>query len=190
MKKVVLLFTAFLLTVSVFAQYRNVTLPEKPKQPGYRDYDNQQSGFWCAIEGEGASSVMASSRNMQFAALSFTGGYRLSQYLRLGAGLGCRYYVNNANVRNTDNKFGIPIYANARGNFISASDRDGVPFWSLNISGITHEGFFASPTIGYSFGGLRNNFLVGITYCITSFKNSSKTNMGYSYFGIKLGYEF
>ena len=190
MKKLLLSLMLFVSAVTINAQYRDVKLPDAPKQTNYRNYEMEDKGFWCAVEAEGASSVMAHETNMQYANLSWTGGYRLSEFLRFGAGLGVRYYVNNADVRDTDNKFGIPIFANVRGNFISAYDRDGVPFWSLNVGGITNEGFFASPTIGYSFGGLRNNFQIGISYTITSFKNCNKTDMTYSYFGLKLGYEF
>lgn len=189
MKKL-LLIMLFMPAVTANAQYRDVKLPDAPKKINYRDYEMQDKGFWCAVEAEGASSIMVHEPNMQYANLSWTGGYRLNDFFRFGAGLGVRYYVNNADVRDTDNKFGIPIFANVRGNFISAYDRDGVPFWSLNVGGITNEGFFASPTFGYSFGGLRNNFQIGISYTITSFKNCNKTNMAYSYFGLKLGYEF
>lgn len=190
MKKLFLFILFIGATMCANAQYRDVKLPDAPKQKNYRDYSSQDKGFWCAIEAEGASSVMAHETNMQYANMSWTGGYRISEFLRFGAGLGVRYYAHNADVRDTDNKFGIPIFANIRGNFISAYDRDGVPFWSLNVGGITHEGFFASPTFGYSFGGLRNNFQIGISYTITSFKNCNKTDMNYSYLGLKLGYEF
>lgn len=190
LKRCLLFLVMLAMVTSVSAQYRDVKLPEKTKQQNYRDYDDENNGFWCAIDVEGASSVMVNSRNMQFANLAWTGGYRLNEYLRVGAGLGVRYYMNNADVRDTDNKFGIPIFANLRGNFVSAYERDGVPFWSVNIGGITNEGFFASPTFGYSFGGLRNNFQVGISYTITSFKNYKKTDTAYSYFGVKVGYEF
>lgn len=190
MKRVLLSMLVLLTALAVNAQYRDVKLPDAPRQSNYRDYSSEDKGFWFAVEAESGSSVMVHEPNMQYVNASWTGGYRLSEYLRIGAGLGVRYYVNNADVRNTDNKFGIPIFANARGNFISAYDRDGVPFWSLNIGGITNEGFFASPTFGYSFGGMRNNFQIGISYTITSFKNSNKTNMAYSYLGLKLGYEF
>lgn len=190
MKRIALFIVMLSALVSANAQYRDVTLPDKAQQKGYRDYNSKDNGFWCAIELDGGSSIMVHSPNMQYAGLSFTGGYRVNEYLRIGAGLGGRIYVNNADVRDTDNKFGIPIFANVRGNFISAYDRDGVPFWSLNIGGITNEGFFASPTIGYSFGGLRNNFQIGLNYTITSFKDCTKTDMAYSYFGLKIGYEF
>lgn len=190
MKKFLITLLLFTATLSVSAQYREVKLPDKPKHSNYKNYEKEDKGFWCAVEAEGGSSVMVHSTNMQYINISFTGGYRLSEFFRFGVGLGGRMYVNNADVRDTDNKFGIPIFANVRGNFISAYDRDGVPCWSLNIGGITNDGFFASPTVGYSFGGLRNNFLIGVNYTITSFRNSNKTDVTYSYFGLKVGYEF
>ncbi len=190
MKKLLLSFLFLFLAAIVNAQYRDVRLPSVPKQHSYIDYDMVDRGFWYAVDLEGASSVMSQSPNMQYANLSFTGGFRFSEFLRLGAGVGVRYYVNNADVRDTSDKFGIPIFANVRGNLLPAYEREGVPFWSLNIGGITNEGFFASPTIGYSFGGLRNNFQLGICYTITSFRNCNKNDIAYSYFGLKLGYEF
>lgn len=99
-------------------------------------------------------------------------------------------YVHNAQVRDTDNKFGVPIFANARGNFMATYDRDGVPFWSVNIGGMTNEGFFVNPTVGYSFGGLRNNFQIGLSYSLNCFRDYTKKNTAYSYVGLKLGYEF
>lgn len=190
MKNVVLLIIAFFMSLTVNAQYRDVKLPQAPKQTKYRNYDLIDKGAWFAVEAEGGSSIMGENKNMQYASLAFTSGYRISEFLRLGAGLGVRYYFNNGSVRGTSNKFGVPIFANARGNMLSAYDRDGVPFWSLNVGGITKEGFFLNPTIGYSFGGWRNNFLIGISYTLTTFKNESQKSMAYSYFGLKLGYEF
>ena len=190
MKRFFYILLLLSVTISVSAQYRNVKLPEKPLLTKYKNYEKEDKGFWCAIETEGGSSVMVHSTNMQYVNISFIGGYRLSEYFRFGLGLGGRMYVNNADVKDTDNKFGIPLFANVRGNFISAYERDGVPCWSFNIGGITNDGFFASPTVGYSFGGLRNNFLIGINYTITTFRNSDKDNVAYSYFGLKLGYEF
>lgn len=190
MKRILLSFLAAVLSTGMYAQYRDVKLPEKPNKPGYRDYTNQESGFWFAIEAEGGTSVMEKKKNMQYANLTFTGGYRINEFLRVGAGFGGRAYVNNAEIRNTDRKFCMPLFANVRGNIISAYDRDGVPFWSLNVGGITDDGFFFSPTLGYSFGGLRNNFQIGISYTLSSFKDCSNKDASYSYFGLKLGYEF
>lgn len=179
----------FMLTLPMYAQYREVNLPQKPEHLNYKDVIAEDKGFWCASETEGGSSIMETKTNMQFINLSFTGGYRFNEFLRIGVGLGGRMYVNNAYVRNTDSKFGIPIFANLRGNFISAYDRDGVPFWSINLGGITREGLFLNPAIGYSFGGTRNTFFIGLSYTLTRFKDFTKSQQNYSYFGLKLGYE-
>lgn len=178
------------MAIPSFAQYREVRTLQQPKETNYRDYTSQEQGFWYAVEAEGGSSIMDHKTNMQYVNLTFTGGYRINEYLRVGAGFGGRMYVNNASVRNSNSKFGIPIFANIRGNIISAKDRDGVPFWSVNVGGITNDGAFFSPTIGYSFGGLRNNFQVGVSYTLSNLKDNTGVRQNYSYFGLKLGYEF
>lgn len=190
MRKIIILSLLCMIAIAGYSQYREVRLPKKPKATGYINYDIQETGFWYALESEVGSSVMEHSTNMQFVAATFTGGYRINEFLRLGAGFGARVYVNNSNIRNKDSKFGLPIYANARGNIISAVDRDGVPYWSFNIGGITNDGFYLSPTIGYSFGGIRNKFLLGLSYSLTNFKTSEEIKRTYSYLSIKLGYEF
>lgn len=178
------------MAIPSFAQYLEVRTLQQPKETNYRDYTSQEQGFWYAVEAEGGSSIMEHKTNMQYVNLTFTGGYRINEYLRVGAGFGGRMYVNNASVRNSNSKFGIPIFANIRGNIISAKDRDGVPFWSVNVGGITNDGAFFSPTIGYSFGGLRNNFQVGVSYTLSNLKDNTGVRQNYSYFGLKLGYEF
>ena len=191
MRKTLFMMILFSLSVSIssYAQYRQVNLPEKPNKPAYKDMTTENKGFWCAFETEAGSSIMEFKPNMQFIGLTATGGYRINEYLRLGIGFGGRIYVHNAEIRNTRSKFSMPIYANARGNLISAYDRDGVPFWSINIGGITKEGLYMNPSIGYSFGGLRNNFHVGLSYTLSKFKDSTKLNQTYSYLGLKIGYE-
>lgn len=179
-----------ILAMPVCAQYRDVKLPEKPNNSGYRDYQSQESGFWCSFEADGGSSIMEGRRNMQYADVTFSGGYRLNEYLRLGVGFGGRMYVNNAKVRQTDSKFGVPVFAAARGNFISAYDRDGVPFWSVRLGGIIKEGIYFSPSVGYSFGGIRNNFQVGIAYDLINPKDFTGDRRIYSGFSLRLGYEF
>ena len=191
MRKTIFMMILFSLSVFIpsYAQYRQVNLPEKPNKPAYKDLTTEDKGFWCAFETEAGSSIMEFKPNMQFVALTITGGYRISEYLRLGVGFGGRMYVHNADIRDTQSKFGIPVYANARGNFISTYDRDGVPFWSINIGGITKEGIYLNPTIGYSFGGLRNNFYLGLSYTLSQFKDCTKKDQTYSSIGLKIGYE-
>lgn len=177
-------------TMSASAQYRDVKLPEKPHQSGYKNYTSEDKGFWCAFELDGGSSIMDVKTNIPYVNLTFTGGYRISEFFRFGAGFGGRMYLKNEDIKEHDSKFAVPIFANARGNFMSAYDRDGVPFWSLNVGGIPSEGFLLNPTIGYSFGGMRNNFLIGVSYTLATFKDCLQNNQAYSYFGLKIGYEF
>lgn len=82
-----------LLALPSFGQYRDVRIPEQPKGSNYRDYTSQEKGFWCAIETEGGSSIMEHKTNMQYVNLTFTGGYRINEFLRLGVGFGGRMYV-------------------------------------------------------------------------------------------------
>lgn len=190
MKKLGILFILALVCSINSAQYRDVKLPQAPKRPAYKDFSQEATHFWFAIDLDGGSTVMAVQPNMQFVNLNYTMGYRFSEYIRVGVGLGARCYVHNADVRGTDSRWGIPVFLNARGNFISTVDRDGVPYWSMNVGGITNEGVYVSPTIGYSFGGIRNNFQIGITYTLTSFNNFMSENKVYSAFGLRLGYEY
>ena len=63
-----------MVALSISAQYRDVKMPEAPKKSNYRNYGMENSGFWCAVDAEGGSSIMVNSKNMQYTALSFTGG--------------------------------------------------------------------------------------------------------------------
>lgn len=189
MKNICLFCLFVLAATSLLAQYRQVTLPEKPHQKGYQNYLSKDQGFWFSFEAEGASSMMENKDNLQVAGLTFTGGYRVCEYLRIGLGFGGRYYFHNGEVRGTSSKLAMPLFVNARGNIISANERDGVPFWSVNIGTVTKEGLYFNPTFGYSFGGLRNNFLVGISYTLSSF-TQYKPHRNYHFIGVKIGYEF
>lgn len=190
MRKIFLIMLTALITMPAFAQHRDVKMPEKPKQEGYRDYTSQQEGFWYSFETEGGSTIMEHRKNMQFADVTFTGGYRFNEYLRVGVGFGGRMYVNNSDTRDKDSKFGVPVFGNVRGNFISAQERDGVPFWSVRAGGIVGEGVYFSPSVGYSFGGIRNNFQVSLAYTLTKPKDYTGDKRFYSSFGLRLGYEF
>ena len=66
MKKLWLIILALSLTMSVSAQYRDVKLPEKPKQRPYEDIERQDAGVWFAIELDGGSSIMSEKTNTQY----------------------------------------------------------------------------------------------------------------------------
>lgn len=190
MKHYLLLALVVSFCTNAFSQYRQITLPEKPIRTEYKDHGSQDKGFWCAVDIDGGSSLMYGKTNLQYTNLLFTGGYRINEYLRIGGSLGLRTYVNNNELRDSDSPLAFPLTVSARGNILSTLDREAVPFWSVNIGGVVGEGFMLNPTLGYSFGGLRHNFLVGLSYTLSNFIDSAQQSRTYSYLGVKVGYEF
>ncbi len=191
MKKTFILILLSLSAMTVDAQQRReVRLPDAPPKPNYKNYDMEDKGFWCAADIEAGSSTMFHHKNMQYTNVSATSGYRLNEYLRFGAGIGLRYYANNADIKENDDAIGFLYFGNVRGNMMASYDRDGVPFWSVNFGSISTEGAFISPTLGYSMGGLRHNIQVGLSYTLSTFTNHALKKVTYNNFGIKVGYEF
>lgn len=169
----------------------DVRLPEKPDRPQYVDYSEQERGFWCAVEVDAGSSVDIHEKNMQVAGGSFIGGYRFNEYIRVGLGLGGRCYVNNNDARRSETSlFTLPIFANARGNFVSQNSRDIVPYWSFSIGGIVWDGFFFSPTVGLRFGEQRDSWLLGLSYSFNTIKAYPDTKKEANFLMLKIGYEF
>ena len=79
--------TAVLLGFSLcsYGQNNNVTLPEKPNRNKYVDYSTKESGFWCAAQigaNYGDTALLAQ--------LDVIGGYRFSEFLRVGIGVSPR----------------------------------------------------------------------------------------------------
>lgn len=173
MKKISALLGILLLSSSssLWAQYNKVNLPEKPNRPQYVDHTQCEKGFWCAAEFEGGSTVMLNHCNMQSAQITYTAGYRFNEFLKIGAGVGSKYYVsNNDRRRGVANSWTFPIYANIRGNLISQVDRSMVPYWSVNIGSVINDGFFVSPSLGLRFGEQRNSWMLGVSYSYNQIK--------------------
>ena len=203
MIKKTLLSLLLLLTVGqVFAQ-RPVRLPERPtNRPAYRDHAELDNGFWCAVEANGGTSILFKDGvdDAQRAGLSFTGGYMVNEFLKLGLGIGGNCYVNNNDqLRNTSIKWTMPLFIDLRGNMLSQEVRNFVPYWSVDIGGAIRDGFFFSPTIGMKFGEKRDSWLLGLNYNIQQIKNWTKDNRNangqttpemVSFVSIKVGYEF
>ena len=94
-----------------------VRLPERPNRPQYVDHSELDNGFWCAIEGKVGSSIQFNANNAQRAGLTFTGGYMVNEYLKIGFGVGANYYFNhNDRLRDTNILWNVPIYFDIRGN--------------------------------------------------------------------------
>ena len=189
MKKTFLLLAMAMLTIGY--AYAQIHLPEKPKQHKYVDYTEHDNGFWYAIEGNAGSSLIFRHTNFQRVGLTFAGGYMVNEHLKLGLGLGGNYYVNNnRNARDTKNAFTMPIYFDIRGNMVSQTVRNFVPYWSFDIGGAVGDGFFMSPTVGMRFGQKRDSWLLGIAYTFNRIDNNPGYPKTVNSFALKFGYEF
>jgi hypothetical protein len=175
--------------LSVIAQ-NNIRLPERPKRPTYKSYITEDAGFWNAVELNGGTSLKIHHRKIQDVELMYTAGYRFNEFIRIGAGIAARYYVNNQNLRGTNIDWSCPIFVNARGNIISHVARSAVPYWSVNLGGVVRDGFYFSPTIGYRFGQERNAFLVGLSYDLEKLYVAPSKRTAENFIMVKIGYEF
>ena len=185
LKKITILFAAICIVSQLSAQVR---LPEKPTTYEHKEYQLNETGFWCAAEAGISTSLIIDGPNAQRTDISIIGGYRFNDFFRIGLGVGCNYYFNNNfALRGNHSAVTVPVFANFRGNFMSQRVREIVPFWSVNLGANVGDGMFVSPTIGARFGELRNAWLVGLNYTLADVKVYPKA---VSFIGIKLGYEF
>lgn len=191
MKKLWMMVFLSVSVLSVAYGQQGIRLPEQPNRSRYVDYRDCDRGFWCAVELEGGSSVFLDKTNLQAAALTYTGGYRFSEYLRVGVGFGGRYYFNNNSARRRDDsRFTLPLFADVRGNIISQASRDIVPYWNLKVGGIVWDGFFVSPTVGLRFGEQRNAWLLGLSYSFNTIRSYPGQGRETNFMLLRLGYEF
>ena len=193
------LAVAFTCVTALSAQTREVRMPNQPKgRPEYHSISQMEQGFWCAIEADLATSVMTQSRNMQSVGLQFVGGYRVSEFLRLGVGVGFRNYVNDNDVRYRDDAWAFPVFVNARGNISSQWFYHAVPFWSLSTGAAIRDGFFLQPNIGVRFGTQRNAATLQLGYRLQQMNTTYGLNDNALYnkndnvnmVALTLGYEF
>lgn len=181
-------------------------MPQAPRSH-YRDYTEAKKGFWAAVELGGGVSVDHDSSvdTTGPVDLTFTFGYRFSEFLQVGVGAGFRYYIENANARvycsggkYEDYGWAFPVYGNLRGVFISGQSRRVVPYWSVSVGHTFNDGFMASPTLGLRFGAQeRHHFLLGLGYTAQQTRLHDLVEGGVSRrFGclhllqLKLGYQF
>ena len=158
------------------------------------NYLQYQRGFFMAAEASGGYSLNIDRPNFGYAELDVVGGYRFSEYLRVGIGLGGRYYANNADARNTSSHWGLPLFLDLRGNFIPGEYRDVVPFWSADIGTTFPDGAMFRPSIGIRVGQERSAFILSVGYmgqCIRAYGGDGQADHPfYSFITMKLGYEF
>lgn len=173
----------------IHAQDRVIKMPETPAKT-HNIADEGGSQFWCAIEVDGGSTAMENKKNVAMVGATYTMGYRFSQYLKVGIGLGALYYPNSKNVRDTENHLAMPLFLNARGNILSDDTRRPVPFWSVNVGTSIPDGGFLSPSVGLRIGEKRNAFLISLGYTLRHLKSYRENISNYSGALLKLGYEF
>ncbi|MCM1107680.1 MAG: hypothetical protein NC388_01360 [Clostridium sp.] len=188
MKRIVLSVVSMMTLGTAVAQQREIRMPEDPVRR--INIAEEDRGYWCAIELGGGSTVMENMRNVAMAGLAFANGYRFSQYIKVGVGIGALYYPNNSNVRDTRNHLSMPLFVNARGNILSDNMRRVVPFWSVSAGTSIPDGGFLTPGLGLRIGEKRSAFLVGIHYTLRHLKSHAECTDNYSGAMLKLGYEF
>lgn len=187
-----LLSIAFLALAAVSnAQERVIKMPEAPKQSKYTEFSLKEKGYWWSADVSVGPSLTFHEKNLLTTGVSFVNGYRFDDYLRVGIGIGAQYHAaNNDAIRDTDIKWTMPIFLNARGNFISQEVREIVPFWSVDMGGVIRDGFLFTPSIGARIGEQRSAFLVSLGYSLRTIDAKEDHAKTRNYIVLKLGYEF
>lgn len=168
----------------------NVIKPEESSRRKYVDYENNETGYWWSAELSGGISAFYDKSNFGLTQFSVVNGYRFNDFIRVGVGIGARYYIDNNKVRRKSNAWSFPIYADFRGNFVPQDLYRVVPYWSVDIGSSIRDGFFFSPTLGIRLGGKRSNMLIGVTYTGQTMNTKWDNSEFVSFFSLKIGYEF
>lgn len=164
----------------------------------FTDYNQFQNGFFASAEVSTAFSVHPNTKNVGLTELDLVGGYRFCDFLRIGLGIGGRFYFNAAEIRTHD--WALPLFANFRGNFIPNAYYTVVPFWSFDIGTTFPDGFMIRPTVGIRVGQPRSAFIASLGYLGQNLRINkvserpeiahSRQHKFYNFITIKLGYEF
>lgn len=191
MKQILLTSIAAAFAMLASAQERVIKMPTPPSQENYSEFSLKNEGFWWSVDAGVSPSLKFHEKSLWSANFSFVGGYRFDDYLRIGLGIGSEYYfANNDNVRDTDIRWAMPLFVNARGNFMSQEVREIVPFWSVDLGGAFRDGFLFTPSIGCRIGERRSAFIASIGYSYRGIKAKEGQGSGRSFAVLKLGYEF
>lgn len=195
MTRKVILLMFIMASVFGYAQSkptRDVRMPsETGLGEGYKDYFSYDRGFFAAGELSGGVSLQSAKKTVGFTELDAVGGYRFCDFLRVGAGLGVRYYINGFK-----HDWGVPLFLNVRGNFISNQYYNVVPYWSFDIGNTFPDGLMVRPSIGIRVGQKRSAFVASIGYMgqnmlkARATEDTKKKSAFYSFITLKIGYEF
>ena len=174
-----------------------VKTPKEPKGAKYVDYSDLDKGWWCAVEAHAGGLWYDEDHGMGVFALTFTNGYRFSEFLKIGVGIGARYNLNHdsdyaayRSVHKIQAPMSVPIFINLRGNIISQKSRMCVPFWNADIGYAVLDNFFFDAGIGFKVGAKRHNFVMSANFMGQAIKYDPDDAEFGSGFLFKIGYEF
>lgn len=170
--------------------YKAPVLPEVKKDADLSDPADYSTGFWIRTRLTGSCSLFLSETCTPLVDFDVAGGYRFSQYLKVGVGFGARYYFNNSDLRHSSIEWAFPIFATVTGNFIPETYRNVVPYYSFDIGGAIRDGFMMRPTVGIRVGQSRSALLLGLTYTGQSLRYKTDKTKFVSSLGLSVGYEF
>lgn len=157
---IAMLLASFALTMNA----QEIRMPKMPKKKAFKDFSQQEKGIWFAFEAGAGSTAESNMRNAQIATATATAGYRFSEYLKVGVGVGGGYYFNNSDIRQSGSRVNIPVFVNARGNLMTQEYQTAVPYWNFSIGSRVNDGMFISPGIGFRFGEHRSSFIMAVKY--------------------------
>lgn len=158
------IITLLLAILTVTIQAQEIRMPQMPKKKPYKDLSMQEKGFWFAVEAGAGSTAESGMKNAQIATATVTGGYRFSEFLKIGAGVGGGYYFNNSDIRSSSERVNIPVFLNVRGNIMTQEYQTAVPYWAFSAGSRINDGTFFSPAIGFRFGEHRSSFIMAVRY--------------------------
>ncbi|MBR5905752.1 MAG: hypothetical protein IKZ51_04780 [Bacteroidales bacterium] len=160
----------------------------------YDDFESLDKGFWFALQASGSPAFCGNSSQAFYGQVDFITGYRVSEFFKFGIGFSPRMVFTYSKYSMgfppgwLSKDLDILAYLDLRGNFASQRTRKAVPYWNIDLGYKPLYGAFASPTLGYRFGGPRKNFLVGVTYTYQHI--FGELNLPVHSAGLKLGFEF
>ncbi len=170
--------------------YKAPKMPKVGIDPDLKDMADYETGFWCSAQLNAGYTVMLDHHNSPWTEVDFSGGYRFNQFLKIGLGLGCRYYCDNSRLRHKDIRVAFPLYVTVMGNILRDTYRTVTPYYSFDIGGAICDGFMWRPSLGIRVGQSRSAFLVALVYTGQSLRYITGNKNYVSSLGLSVGYEF
>ena len=157
---------------------------------------SSDKGWWCAAEMHTAGFWYPPQVSNGILGLSFTNGYRFSEYIRIGVGFGVHATKEHGDyIYQSPYKLqsaSLPLFLNVRGSILSQESRKCVPYWNLDAGyAFLKNLFFFDAGIGMRVGGVRHSFVLSANYfgqtVDVHYQKEAKFSNGILF---KIGYEF